>query len=68
VKVALRADGTVESVVVVTGSGLPEVDAAVRRVVEGAAPYAPFSPVLAREFDVVEIRRTWVFDTAFRLN
>ena len=67
VTVALRADGTVESVVFVTSSGVPEVDAAVRRVVESVAPYAPFSPVLAREYDVVEIRRTWSIDTAIRL-
>ena len=46
---------------------VPEVDAAVRRVVESVAPYPPFPPALAREFDVVEIRRTWTFDTAVRL-
>jgi TonB family protein len=68
VTMALRADGTVESVVIVTSSGVPEVDAMVRRVIESVVPFAPFSPLLAREFDVVEIRRTWTFDTALRLN
>ena len=68
VTVALRADGTVESVTFVISSGVPEIDAAVRRVVESVAPYPPFPPVLAREYDVVEIRRTWTFDTAVRLN
>ena len=62
-----RADGTVETVTFVISSGVPEIDAAVRRVVESVAPYPPFPPALAREFDVVEIRRTWTFDTAVRL-
>jgi len=67
VTLALRADGTVEGVVFVTSSGVAEVDAAVRRVVEGVAPFPPFPPALSREFDVVEIRRSWTFDTAVRL-
>ena len=68
VTVAIRADGSVESVRFVTTSGVPELDAGVRRIVEGLAPYAAFSPALAREFDVVEIRRTWHFDMAVRLD
>ena len=67
VTVAIRADGSVESVRFVTSSGLPELDQAVQRIVEGLAPYQPFQPALAREFDVVEIRRTWHFDGAVRL-
>ena len=67
VTVAIRADGSVESVRFVTSSGLPELDQAVQRIVEGLAPYPPFQPALAREFDVVEIRRTWHFDGAVRL-
>jgi hypothetical protein len=30
-------------------------------------PYTTFTPALAREFDVIEIRRTWYFDAAVRL-
>ena len=67
VTVALRADGSVESVRFVLGSGSPEVDEMVRRIVRELAPHLPFPPALAAEFDVVEIRRTWVFDTAVRL-
>jgi hypothetical protein len=36
-------------------------------IVEGQKPYEAFPPALAREYDVVEIRRTWHFDTAIRL-
>ncbi|MEY4412913.1 MAG: hypothetical protein RIQ53_206, partial [Pseudomonadota bacterium] len=68
VTVALRSDGSVESVVFVTSSGVPEVDDAIRRMVEAQRPYAVFPPALARLFDVVEIRRTWYFDAAVRLH
>jgi len=67
VTVAVRSDGSVESVTFVVGSGVPEVDEAVRRLVQGMAPFPPFAPALAREVDVVEIRRTWQFDSAVRL-
>jgi outer membrane biosynthesis protein TonB len=67
VTVALRSDGTVESVKFVRISGLPALDDAIREVVEGLAPHPAFPPPLARQFDVIEIRRTWVFDSAIRL-
>jgi TonB family protein len=67
VTVAVRSDGSVESVTFVLSSGVPEIDDAVRRIVESQAPYPAFPPALAREFDVVEIRRTWHFDSAVRL-
>ena len=67
VTVAIRSDGSVESVTFVVSSGVAEIDEAVRRIVESQRPYPPFPPGLAREFDVIEIRRTWHFDVAVRL-
>ena len=67
VTVAVRSDGSVESVTFVVSSGVAEVDEAIRRIIESQTPYQKFSPALAREFDVVEIRRTWYFDNAVRL-
>lgn len=67
VTVAIRQDGSVESVTFVVSSGVPLIDEAIRRIVQGQAPYPAFSPALARDFDVIEIRRTWTFDTAVRL-
>ena len=67
VTVALRRDGSVESVTFVVASGVPEIDDAIRRLVLDLTPYPAFSPALARDYDVVEIRRTWSFDTAVRL-
>jgi hypothetical protein len=46
---------------------VPAIDEAIRRIVESQTPYQAFPPGLAREFDVIEIRRTWIFDTAVRL-
>jgi hypothetical protein len=67
VTVALRSGGTVEAVTFNRSSGVAEIDEAVRRVVHNQAPYQAFPPDLAREYDVVEIRRTWTFDMAIRL-
>ena len=67
VTVAIRSDGSVESVTFVLSSGVTEVDEAIRRIIESQKPNQPFPPGLAREIDVVEIRRTWYFDSAVRL-
>ena len=67
VTVAVRSDGSVESVSFVRSSGVTAIDDAVRAIVQAQAPYQQFPPSLAREFDVVEIRRTWYFDTVVRL-
>ncbi len=67
VTVAIRSDGSVESVTFVLSSGVPALDEAIRRVVHSQTPYQVFPPGLAREFDVIEIRRTWYFDIAIRL-
>ncbi|MGZ8968670.1 MAG: TonB C-terminal domain-containing protein [Telluria sp.] len=67
VTVAIRADGSVEKVTFVVSSGVPAIDEAIRKVVASQAPYGAFPPSLARQYDVIEIRRTWVFDMAIRL-
>jgi hypothetical protein len=67
VTVAIRSDGSVESVTFELPSGVVEVDDAIRQIVERQKPYVAFPHALAREYDVVEIRRTWHFDTAIRL-
>ena len=43
------------------------IDEAIRRIVQSQAPYPAFSPALARQYDVIEIRRSWHFDMAVRL-
>ena len=68
VTVAIRSDGSVESVTFVISSGVAEVDDAIRRIVQSHEHYPAFPPALAREYDVIEIRRTWHFDDAVRLH
>jgi outer membrane biosynthesis protein TonB len=67
VTVALRSDGSVEAVTFNHTSGVAELDEAVRRIVQALGPYGAFPPDLAREYDVIEIRRVWTFDSAIRL-
>jgi outer membrane biosynthesis protein TonB len=67
VTIAVRADGSVEKVTFEVSSGVPALDDAIRKVIASQAPYGAFSPSLAHRYDVIEIRRTWVFDYAIRL-
>jgi TonB family protein len=67
VTVALRSDGTVESVTINRSSGSAAVDDAVKRIVQQQAPYARFPAGLAQDLDVLEIRRVWTFEAAVRL-
>jgi hypothetical protein len=67
VTVAIRSDGSIESVTFVLSSGVAAIDEAIRRIIDSQKPYQGFPPALAREFDVIEIRRTWYFDVAIRL-
>ena len=67
VTVAIRSDGSVENVTFVSSSGVPAIDEGIERIVRSQASYPPFPPALARQYDVVEIRRTWHFDVAVRL-
>lgn len=67
VTVAVRSDGSVESVNFVLSSGVAAIDEAIRRIVHSQMPYQAFPPGLAREYDVIEIRRSWHFDMAVRL-
>jgi protein TonB len=59
--VTIRADGTVARVGVHRSSGHKLLDEAAMRIVKMAAPYAPFPPDIRKDFDVIEITRTWTF-------
>jgi protein TonB len=59
--VAIRKDGTLAETVIEKSSGSPVLDRAARRIVLLAAPYPPFPPEIARDTDILEITRTWIF-------
>jgi periplasmic protein TonB len=65
--VAVRADGSLEEVRVLRSSGFDVLDQAAKRIVELAAPYAPFPPDIREETDVLDITRTWQFLSSNRL-
>jgi hypothetical protein len=67
VSLALRSDGSIDTVTIVRSSGRPDMDEAVRRFVQLNARYAAFPPNVAARFDVIEIRRIWRFTDSLKL-
>ena len=67
-EVALNPDGTVAEVALRRTSGEPILDAAAIRIVELAAPYAPFPEDIADKVDVLHIERTWIFHSGRRFS
>lgn len=67
VTVTINSDGTLAGVRIDKSSGQPEMDDAVRRIVEMSAPFAAFPPDLKRNFDQIDITRTWVFEQRPRI-
>ena len=57
----IRADGSVESVVVERSSGQRILDAAASHIVQMGGPYASFPPDIRRDTDILYITRTWTF-------
>jgi len=65
--ISVRADGSVDRLEVLRSSGYPVLDDAARRIVQMAAPFAPFPQDIRRDTDMIEITRTWIFTNADRL-
>ena len=59
--VALNPDGKINQITVRRSSGHEVLDEAAIRIVELAAPYAPFPEAIREETDVLHITRTWQF-------
>ena len=59
--VAIRKDGSVADAMIEQSSGSQILDRAARRIVQMAGPYPPFPPEIARDTDILEITRTWIF-------
>ncbi len=65
--VSVRSDGTLEGVRVVRSSGHAVLDQAAVRIVELAAPFAPFPPGIKRDTDVLDITAPWQFQRNHQL-
>ena len=59
--VAINPDGSVHALQVLRSSGQQLLDDAAKRIVEIAAPYAPLTPDMRAEVDILHITRTWEF-------
>lgn len=59
--VSIRADGSVEKVIIDKSSGSTILDDAAINIVKLAAPYAKFSKEMKTKTDILDITRTWTF-------
>jgi periplasmic protein TonB len=59
--VSIKADGSLESVIIDQKSNYPVLDEAAKRIVELAAPYAVFPEDIKHDTDILSITRTWTF-------
>lgn len=59
--VALNPDGSVREINVRRSSGHKSLDDAAVRIVELAAPFAPFPDDILKEVDILHVTRTWKF-------
>lgn len=61
VTVSIQSDGALAAVAIHNTGAEPAMEQHIRRVLELAAPFAPFPPSLARQYDVIDIRRVWTW-------
>ncbi|OGA21289.1 MAG: energy transducer TonB [Betaproteobacteria bacterium RIFCSPLOWO2_02_FULL_67_26] len=61
VTVSIKSDGSLERVDINRSSRSRILDAAALRIVQLAAPYAPFAADIAKDTDIISITRTWIF-------
>lgn len=66
--VVIREDGTLKEVRLLDSSGHKDLDEAALRIVRLAAPYPDFSVEMRKDYDVLEIIRTWQFSQGGRLD
>ena len=65
--VTMNADGTVRNISILRPSGHPVIDEAAIRIVNLAAPFAPFPSEIMKDADILHITRTWEFSTTNQL-
>ena len=59
--VSIKADGSLEGIVIDKSSGSKVLDEAARHIVQLAAPYARFPDDIRQDTDILSITRTWTF-------
>ncbi len=59
--VSIKADGSIENIVIDRPSNHKVLDEAAKRIVELGAPYAVFPGDIKKDTDILSITRTWTF-------
>lgn len=65
--VTMNSDGTVRNISILRPSGHAVIDEAAIRIVNLAAPFAPFPSEILKDADILHITRTWEFSTTHQL-
>jgi protein TonB len=65
--VHIKADGKLDGVDVDRSSGSKILDEAAVRIVKLASPYAAFPEDIRRDFDIIDVTRTWTFTRSDQL-
>ncbi|MBD3813303.1 MAG: TonB family protein [Betaproteobacteria bacterium] len=65
--VSIYANGRIEKVDIDRSSGSKILDTAATKIVELAAPYAPFPDEMRKKADILSITRTWTFTRSDQL-
>ncbi len=65
--VSIYSDGRIENVDIDRSSGSKILDTAAIKIVELAAPYAPFPDEMRKKADILSITRTWTFTRSDQL-
>ncbi len=65
--VHIKSDGTLDSVDIDRSSGSKILDEAAVRIVKLASPYAAFPEDIRRDYDILDITRTWTFTRSDQL-
>jgi len=60
-EVAIRADGSVEEIVILRSSGEPQLDKAALQILRLAAPFEPFPEQFRANYDVLRFAYEWQF-------
>lgn len=66
--VHIRADGSLEGIDLDRSSGSTILDEAAKNIVKLAAPYAAFPEDIRRDYDILDITRTWTFTRSDQLS
>lgn len=62
--VSIHSNGSVEKIEVSRSSRQPILDAAAKRIVKLAGPFAPLPPDIRKDTDILTITRTWTFTSS----